>query len=62
MKPASLLATLFLTLAALAHLARVVAGVPIRVGAFGIPPWMSVVVFLFCGALAMTLLREGRRA
>ena len=61
MKPASLLATLFLALVALAHLARVVAGVPVRVGAFGIPPWMSVVAFLFCGALALALLREGRR-
>jgi membrane protein implicated in regulation of membrane protease activity len=61
MKPAALLATLFLTVVALAHLARVGAGVPIQVGFFGVPPWMSGVAFLFCSALALALIREGRR-
>lgn len=61
MKPAALLATLFLALIALAHLARVVFGVGVQVGGVTIPPWMSLVAFLFCGALALALIRESRR-
>jgi hypothetical protein len=61
MKPAALLASLFLALIALAHLIRVVSGVGVLIGGVAIPPWMSVVAFLFCGALALALLREGRR-
>lgn len=61
MKPAALLASLFLALIALAHLIRVVSGVGVSVGGVAIPLWMSVVAFLFCGTLALALIREGRR-
>lgn len=61
MKPAALLASLFLALIALAHLIRVVAGVEVLIGGLAIPPWMSLAAFLFCGALALALVRESRR-
>ncbi len=61
MKSASLLATLFLALIALAHMARVVSGVEVRIGGMVIPRWMSLAAFLFCGTLALALIWEGRR-
>lgn len=61
MKPAALLASLFLALIALAHVARVVSGVEVRIGDVVIPRWMSLAAFLFCSALALALVREGRR-
>ncbi len=61
MKPAATLATIFLGLVALAHLARVLAAWSVQVGPYAVPPWMSVAAFLFCGALAIALAREGRR-
>jgi len=61
MRPVALLATLFLALIALAHLARMVFGVGVQVGGVAIPLWMSLVAALFCGALALALGREGRR-
>ncbi len=61
MKPAILLASLFLALVALAHLVRAVLGIGVLIGGVAIPPWMSLVAFLFCGVLALALAREGRR-
>ncbi len=61
MKPFALLSTAFLGLVALAHLARVLLQVDVRVGAWAVPSWASVAAFLFTGALALLLAREQRR-
>jgi len=60
MKPASFLATAFLGVVSLAHLFRVVLGLEILIGPFHVPQWMSLLAFLFCGALSVLLYRECR--
>jgi hypothetical protein len=61
MKPAAMLAALFLSLVALAHLLRLVFRVEVTVGGAAVPPWMSGAAFVFCAFLALALVREGRR-
>ncbi|MDE3246479.1 MAG: hypothetical protein KGN80_10345 [Acidobacteriota bacterium] len=60
MKSASCIATVFLGIVALAHLFRVVFRLNIQVGSFSVPPWMSLVAFLFCGVLAILLFKESK--
>ncbi len=61
MKPATLIATVFLGLVALAHLLRLVIGVEVTAGGVTIPLWLSAVACVFTGGLAVLLWREGRR-
>ncbi len=61
MKPAALIATVFLALVALAHLVRLVLGVEVIAAGLAIPLWLSAVAFLFTGSLAVLLWRESRR-
>ncbi len=61
MKPAALIATVFLALVALAHLLRLVLRVEVMAGSVAIPLWLSAVACLFTGGLAVLLWRESRR-
>jgi hypothetical protein len=61
MKPAALVAVIFLALVALGHLFRVALRLPVTVGGTDIPMWMSVVACIFAGGLAIMLWRESRR-
>ena len=61
MKPAALVAVIFLALVALLHLFRVALRSQVTVGGADIPMWMSVVACIFTGGLAIMLWRESRR-
>ena len=61
MKPAALIATLILTVVALAHLLRIFLRVEVTVGGNPIPMWLSGVAFVLAGGVAIMLWREGRR-
>jgi len=58
MKPASLCATLFLLLVALAHLVRLTLNIPVLVGNHIVPNWASVFAVIGPAALAVWLWRE----
>jgi hypothetical protein len=58
MKPAALVACVFLSLVALAHLLRIVLGVTVTAGTVSIPMWMSAVATVFTAGLAVWLWRE----
>lgn len=58
MKPAALVATVFLALVALAHLARLIFQVEIRIGDVALPMWPSALATLGPGGLALWLWRE----
>lgn len=60
MKPAALLATLFLSVVAALHLLRLFLQVQLTVGNTAIPIWASVLAVLGPGALAVWLWREQR--
>lgn len=60
MKTGVVLATGFLGIVSLAHLFRALFRLELQVGSFQVPQWMSLVAFLFCGALALLLFRECR--
>lgn len=61
MKPAALVATLFLSFVATGHLLRLVFQFQFSVGGTEIPMWASVIAVLGPGALAFWLWREQRR-
>jgi hypothetical protein len=61
MKPAALVAVVFLLLVACLHLVRVVLRVTVLAGGVAIPMWMSWVALLFTAGLALLLWRESRR-
>lgn len=61
MKPAALVATLFLSLVAVLHLLRLFFQVHVTAGSLEIPTWASVLAVLGPGALAVWLWREQRR-
>ncbi len=61
MKPAALIATLFLALIALAHLLRIVFQVEVTAGPLVIPMWASGLAAVGPGALAVWLWREQRQ-
>jgi hypothetical protein len=58
MKPAALIACVFLSLVALAHAVRVLFGVPVTVGTFAVPMWMSAAATVFTAVVAIWLRRE----
>jgi hypothetical protein len=60
MKPATVLATLFLGLVCVGHLVRLVLHVPVTVGSLVIPMWMSAAACVLTGALAVALWLENR--
>jgi hypothetical protein len=61
MKPASVLATLFLGLVSVGHLLRLVLQVEVTAGSLRVPMWMSLVACVFTGGLAVALWLENRR-
>ena len=58
MKPATTLSAILLMIVALAHAARVLAGIPMTVGTVTIPMWPSVVGTLVPAVLSVMLWRE----
>ena len=60
MKPAAFLATVFLLLVVLLHVARLVFQVPVIAGSTEIPMWASALAVVGLGALAVWLWREQR--
>ena len=60
MKPAALVAVLFLSVVALLHVLRLIFQVQITVGSTGIPMWASVFAVIGPGALAVWLWKEQR--
>ncbi len=61
MKPAALVAAIFLSLVAVLHLLRLVFGVQVTAGGTEIPLWASVFGVVGPGVLALWLWREQRR-
>ena len=61
MKPASLIAALFLAIIALAHLLRIFFQVPVVVGTADIPVWISIPGIIGPGALAAWLFWERKQ-
>ena len=60
MKPAALIATLFLVLVACLHALRVLFRLDLTVGSFAVPLWASVPAVIGLGGLATWLWREQR--
>jgi hypothetical protein len=60
MRPAALVAVIFLGLVALLHIIRLALQVEVVVGGVSIPAWPSVFAVLGPGALAIWLWRERR--
>ena len=61
MKPATVVPAILLTVVALLHLLRAVAGVRVMIGDTVIPISASVAAFVVAGGLAIGLWREARR-
>ena len=61
MKPAALVATMFLSLVAVLHVVRLILLVPVTAGGIEVPLWASVLAALGPGALALWLWREQRK-
>ncbi len=61
MKPAALVATVFLSLVAVLHVLRLLFQVQVTAGSIEIPMWASVLAVLGPGAVALWLWREQRR-
>ena len=62
LKPFTDMAVVLLSLMALGHLMRVLAGWELIINTTVVPMWPSVLVFLVLGGLAIMLWRESRRA
>jgi hypothetical protein len=60
MKPAAFVAICFLSLVALGHALRLVAGVAVTVGSFAVPMWASIPAVVGPAALAVWLWKEQR--
>lgn len=60
MKPAARLATILLSLVALAHLARLLLRVEVVADGVVLPLWLSAFGFLVPGGIALALWRESR--
>ncbi len=61
MKPATLVATIFLALISMAQFLRFVLQVEVKANGIIIPLWPSAVACIFTGALALWLWRENRQ-
>ena len=62
MKPITAISVVLLALMAFGHLLRVLAGWELVIGATIMPMWLSVLVFLVFGGVAIMLWREAKRA
>ena len=60
MRPASLIAALFLCLIAVGHLVRLALRLPVAVNGIAIPVWASLPAAVFTAGLAYCLWRESR--
>ncbi len=60
MRPAALVAVIFLALVALIHLLRLIFRVEVMIGGVALPLWVSVLAVVGPGALAIWLWREQR--
>jgi len=61
MKPANLMASVLLSAVSLAHLLRLVFGVPVTVADWLVPMWVSAIAAVVAGSMALMLWRSGRR-
>jgi membrane protein implicated in regulation of membrane protease activity len=61
MKPATLVATIFLFVVAILHFVRLFYHVELSVNGAAVPMWLSVFAFLFTSVLAIMMWRENRR-
>ena len=61
MKPATRIASVLLSVVAVAHLLRILFGVQVTVADAFIPMWVSVIAFVVAGAVAILLWREAGR-
>ncbi len=61
MKPATLVATIFLFVVAVLHFVRLLYHVELTVNGAAVPMWLSVFGFLFTDGLAIMMWRENRR-
>jgi len=61
MKPASLVATIFIALIAITHLLRLVLHIEVTVNGSPVPMWISLVALVFTGGLAVLLYLESQR-
>ncbi len=59
--PFTRVAALLLALLAVAQLVRFLAGWPVTINGFAVPVWLSALLALVVGLLAMLLWRESRR-
>lgn len=57
-KPATFFAVVIFALVAMAHLLRLLFGVPVMIAGWPVPGWISVFGFIIPGALAVGLWRE----
>ena len=61
MKPANVVAAILLAGVSLAHLLRLVFGVPVTVADWIVPMWVSAIAAVVAGSMALMLWRSGRR-
>ena len=61
MKPANVVAAILLAGVSLAHLLRLVFGVPVTVADWLVPMWVSAIATVVAGSMALMLWRSGRR-
>jgi len=61
MKPANVVAAILLAGVSLAHLLRLVFGVPVTVADWLVPMWVSAIAAVVAGSMALMLWRSGRR-
>ena len=61
MKPATLVATIFLFIVAILHLVRIFFHVELTVNGAMVPLWLSIIGFLFTVSLAIMMWRENWR-
>jgi uncharacterized membrane protein len=61
MRTANVMATVLLTVVSLAHLLRLIFGVPVTVADRLIPMWVSGVAVVVAGAMAWMVWRAGRK-
>ena len=61
MKPATLVATIFIALISVMHIIRFVLQVQVTAGGMIIPTWLSLIACVFTGGLAIMLWLENRQ-
>ena len=60
MKTGSRLAIILFSLVAIAHLMRVIFGIPVLIGEWGAPMWVSIIGMLVPAAIAWLLWKESQ--